>query len=244
MTLGWTRSRSPSLSSPTPLDIDEIFILGGIPKVLEDYVAKMDGLEPGSSPMNPHITKYNPVTGDVKELKLDRGYGFAYSCGGLVHENGYVYVVSQSYLYKVNPDSMTIAAGVELPRAPRLGRSVTIYNGLNTSSTGELLTKFFSPINNASTFFKIDPETLEITSTVDYPGTSPRLTVNKLANGEEYVYHLNRVNTFRFKIGKGELTLDEWWIARLDPYETGADKNDEPTSPVIAGDRVHYTRIR
>lgn len=222
-------------------DMDEVFVLGGLPNILEDYVAAIDGLEVGSSPTEPHLTKYNPQTGETTQLDLTWGDGFGYIGGALVHENGYVYVVSQAYIYKINPDSMTIAAGRELPKAPFPGNFVTIYNGLSTSSSGALLTKFFSGVTDASTFFMIDPDTLEIVASIDYPGASPRLTVDQLANGEEYLYHLNRFNTFRFRIAEGGLMLDEEWLSRFDPYNTGEDENAEPTSPVITQGRVHYT---
>lgn len=222
-------------------DLDEVFVLGGLPRVLDQYVSDIDGQPAGSSPTKPHLTQYNPQTGETTQLDLTLGDGFPYIGGALVHENGYVYVVSQAYLYKINPDSMTIAAGRELPKAPFPGNFATIYNGLSTSSSCELLTKFFTPLSKASTFFSIDPDTLEINATVDYPGASPRLTVHQLDNDEEYLYHLNRFTTFRLRIHEGGLTLDEEWLASFDPYETGKEENEEPTSPVIAQGRVHYT---
>ena len=222
-------------------DLDEVFVLGGLPGVLSGYVADIDGLPSGSSPTEPHLTKYNPQTGETIKLDLTMGDGFAYIGGALVHENGYVYVISQAYIYKINPDSMTVAAGRALPKAPIPRNFLTIYNGLSTSSSGHLLTKYFSPNVDASTFFSIDPDSLEIVSTADYPGASPRLTVHQLDNGEEHLYHLNRFNTFRFQLAEGKLSLDEDWLSRFDPYETGQDENDEPTSPVIAQGRVHYT---
>jgi hypothetical protein len=43
------------------------------------------------------------------------------------------------------------------------------------------------------------------------------------------------------QIEQGALTLDTDWCSRYDPYNTGQDENEEPTSPVIANDRVFYT---
>lgn len=217
---------------------DEVFVLGGLPTVLADYVSDIDGARPGRSPSEPHLTKYNPFTGEDLHLDLDRGCGFGYIGGALVHENGYVYVVSRCYLYKINPDSMTIAARRQLPSAPFPGSFATIYNGLSTSSSGRLITKYFSPLSDASLSLLIDPATLEIVGRTDYPGASPRLTVDQMEDDEEYLYHLNRRSTFRFRITGDTLDLDEQWLARYDPYDTG---NAEPTSPVVAGGRVHYT---
>jgi hypothetical protein len=239
--------RVDSIEMPFPVfaytrNADEVFVLGGLPLILENYDSDIDGLPFGRSPWEPHLTKYNPFTGDTKRLVLDKGRGFPYIGAALVHENGYVYVNSQAYLYKINPDTMTIAAGVELPLAPGLGRFITIYNGLSTSRSGQLLTKYFSPVGDRpSMFFQIDPDTLKITAKLDYAGDTPRLTVDVLANGDEYLYHLNRINTFRLKIGADSLTPDENWISHYDPYGTGAKVNAEPTSPVIVKGRVHYT---
>lgn len=222
-------------------NLDEVFVLGGLPKVLDEYVSRIDGLPASRTPAEPHLTKYNPKTGETTRLGLDRGKGFPYIGGALIHRNGYVYVVSQAYLYKVNPDTMTIAAGRDLPLAPFPGSLVTIYNGLSASGSGELLTKYFSGLTGVSRFLLIDPNTLEIEASVDYPGASPRLTVDESADGKEYLYHLNRYETFRFSIGQGSLTLDEDWISRYDPYGAGKKKNAEPTSPVVVDGRVYYT---
>lgn len=223
-------------------DLDEVFVLGGLSTLLSEYDAKIDGRLPGLAVRQPHLTKYDPTTGRTLQLDLTRGTGFPYLGGALVHENGYVYVVSQAYLYKIDPETMKIADGVELPRADVPGGpDTTTYNGLSASRTGDLLTKFFTVGADASTFMAIDPDTLEITASADHPGASPRLTVDLLESGEEHLYHLNQQTTYRFEIGKDALTFDEDWVARFDPYQTGLDENKEPTSPVIAQGRVHYT---
>jgi hypothetical protein len=223
---------------------DEVFVIGGTSFVLNRYVDQIDGLGNlglRDAQLAPHITKYNPFTGEQVRIELDRGEGNGYVGGALVHANGFVYVAYQSHLYKIDPDSMTIEQSVALPLAPApLSRS-TIYNGLSTSSTGELITKYWTLVGDASTFFLIDPDTLEITATLEYPGASPRLTVALAEDGNEYLYHLNSRETFRMRIEPGALTLDPDWRSRFDPYNTGQDENAEPTSPVIANGRVFYT---
>ncbi|MDX2009235.1 MAG: hypothetical protein SFW67_03545 [Myxococcaceae bacterium] len=221
-------------------NLDQVFVVGGVPDVLEDYVAAIDGARAGSSPNEPHLTRYTPSTGETARVELNRGSGFAYIGGALMHANGYVYVVSQAYLYKVHPDSMTIVAGTALPLAPFPGNFATIYNGLSASRSGRLLTKYFSPLSDASLFLVIDPDTLEIVGRTEYPGASPRLSVSAIA-GEEFLYHLNRRSTFRFRVSSDSLVLDERWISRFDPAGTGQEENAEPTSPVVVGGRVHYT---
>jgi hypothetical protein len=238
-----------SVAMPYPVfaytrDVDEVFVIGGTSFVLDRYVSKIDGmgdlgLLQGQSA--PHITKYNPFTGEQTRLALDRGAGSDYVGGALVHANGYVYVVFQSHLYKIEPEAMTIVRSVDLPLAPGLASRFTIYNGLSTSSTGELITKYWSLVGEASSFFLIDPDTLAIIAQLDYPGASPRLTVAAAEDGSEYLYHLNKRETFRLQIEPGALMVDPNWVSRYDPYNTGQAENEEPTSPVVVNGRVFYT---
>lgn len=216
---------------------DEIFVFGGTPIVIEDYVSRADGLPTGDNEASPYLAKVNTASGEITYLDLDRGRGLPYLGGALVHANGYVYVVSQVHLYKVEPETMTIEASVDLPS---VGFG-TIYNGLATSSTGELILKSLSATGGTQKIVLIDPTTLDTTFSMDCECASPRLTVSMLANGEEYLYHLNQEQTFRWLIEPGSLTLDEDWIVSFDPTGLGVGMNDEPTSPVIVGDTVYYT---
>lgn len=241
---------------------NEIFVVGGTPFMLGVFDDIMDGTAAkkkknshnklskeemfkkwmiGESKPEPHITKYNPTTGQQKRVDLTLGNTVPYIGGALMHANGYVYIISQSYLYKIEAESMKIVKTKKLPTVPEPNTINTIYNGLTTSSTGELITKYWELQSPASKFMLIDPNTLDITFELEFPGASPRLTVQRSEDGNEYLYHLNKHNTFRFLIKKGSLTLDENWQARYDPYNTGKDKNEEPTSPVIVNDKVFYT---
>lgn len=225
-------------------DENEVFVLGGTSYILERYASEIDGL-PGLGRAErqsaPHITKYNPFTGEQTRLELDRGAGSDYLGGALIHANGYVYVVFQSHVYKIEPDSMTIVRSVDLPFAPGFARRFTIYNGLYVSRTDELITKYWTQLGDAASFILIDPDTLEFTAQLDYPGASPRLTVVPAEDGTEYLYHLNNRETFRMVIEPGSLTIDPNWLAPYDPYNTGRAENREPTSPVVVDGRVYYT---
>lgn len=227
-------------------DDDEIFVLGGTPLALDNFVSNMDGMPPGETKTMPHLTKYTPSTGELQRLNLTSGTTVPYVGGALVHVNGYIYVVSQAHLYKIDADTMTVAKSVDLPTVASPNEEKTAYNGLATSRNGNLLTKFFALGGiedgpNPSSFLQIDPDTLEVVNSTDYPGASPRLAVDQDAQGNEHLYHLNPSITYRFLIENDALTLDENWITRFDPYNTGNDINDEPTSPVIVKGRVHYT---
>lgn len=150
-----------SVEMPYPVfaytrDEDEVFVIGGTSFLLDQYINQIDGL--GSVGLlggqsAPHITKYNPFTGEQIRLELDRGVGSDYVGGALMHANGYVYTVFQSHLYRIEPETMTIVSSVDLPRAPGLQSMTTIYKGLTTSRSGGLITKYFSLMGDASTFF-------------------------------------------------------------------------------------------
>jgi hypothetical protein len=216
---------------------DEIFIFGGTPLLIEDYVSRADGLPSGRNTTTPYLAKHNPTTGEITTLELNRGSGVPYLGGALIHANGYVYTVFQKHLYKVEPDTMTIEVSVPLPS---VGFG-TIYNGLLTSSTGELILKTFTPFGGTQKILLIEPDRLETTLEMECECASPRLAVSVLENGDEYLYHLNRSQTFRWRIEPGSLTLDEDWIVGFDPTGLGVDMNDEPTSPVILDSTVYYT---
>lgn len=219
---------------------DQVFVVGGTPFILDRYVSAIDGQSRGRTRAEPHITRYTPQTGEQVRIALDRGDTLRYVGGALVHANGSVYAISQAHLYRIDADTMTIVKSVDLPRAPFPAGRSTIYNGLSVSRDGHLLTKYFSPISDVSEFLVIDPETLEVVSSTSYPGASPRLALSAF-EGREYLYHLNKSETFRLRLDGSELSLDEGWLSRYDPYETGEPENEEPTSPVIVSGRAHYT---
>ena len=118
-------------------DADEIFVIGGTPLAIDNYVSLIDGLPPGENETNPYFAKYDPTTGNSVYLDLDRGSGVPYLGGALVHADGYLYIVSQSHLYRVEPATMTIEASVDLPT----DGPATVYNGLAVSRTGQLILK-------------------------------------------------------------------------------------------------------
>ena len=221
-------------------DNDEVFVIGGTPFILARYVSAIDGRPEGRTQAEPHITRYNPETGEQVRLPLDRGDTVSYVGGALMHENGFVYAISQSHLYRIDAETMAIVNSVDLPTVPFPRARSTIYNGLSVSRDGYLLTKYFSPISDVSEFLVIDPATLEVVSSTSYPGASPRLALSDF-EGQEYLYHLNQSETFRMRLDGTDLFIDDGWLSRYDPYGTGERENEEPTSPVIVGERAHYT---
>lgn len=192
---------------------DEVFVIGGTPFILNRCVSAIDGLPIGRTEAAPHITRYNPQTGEQVRLPLDRGNTLGYVGGALMHENGFVYAISRSHLYRIDAAKMSVVASVDLPRVPFPRSRSTIYNGLSVSREGYLLTKYFSPISDVSEFLVIDPETLAVLSSTSYPGASPRLALAAF-EGQEYLYHLNQSETFRMRVDGAALSLDGTWLSR------------------------------
>lgn len=216
-------------------EIDEIFVMGGTPLALDRYASLVDGLPMGENATAPYFAKFVPSTGEITYLDLDRGEGLPYVGGAVIHADGYVYAVSQAHLYRIEPEAMVIEASVALPT----DGPATVYNGLITGRTGELILKSLSFLTGATTLSLIDGETLETVFSTPCDCASARIALALDGDGLEHLYHLNREQTFRYVVEPGSLTLDETWVARFDPDGTGI--NEEPTSPVIFDGRVHYT---
>lgn len=246
--------RVDTLQTPYPVfsytrEDNEVFIIGGCPAVIDKYVAAMDGMPAGTSPVQPHITKFNPLTGEVVQLNLERGADtIPYIGGALMHANGFVYCICQAHLYKINAQDMTIEQSVSLPLSS-FDAYNTVYNGLTTSHTGEIIGKYFTyneqGDNLDARVLMFNPDDIEDYRVFEFeerfhPATA-RLTVGRSAGGQDYLYHLNRINTFRYHISGMTLAPDKDWIAHYDPYNTGEARNAEPTSPVMSDDFVCYT---
>jgi outer membrane protein assembly factor BamB len=213
----------------------EIFVLGGTPLGIERYVELIDGLPAGENETAPYLARLDTRSGQITYLDLDRGDAVPYVGGALMHENGFVYVVSQAHLYKVDAASLEVVVSVDLP-APT---PATVYNGLATGRTGELILKSLSFASGDTALSLVDPDTLNVVFSTPCDCASPRLTLAVDAAGVEHLYHLNREQTFRYIVEAGQLTLDTSWVSRFDPDGTGV--NQEPTSPVVFDGRVFYT---
>jgi hypothetical protein len=216
-------------------DPGELFVIGGTPLAIAEYVGLIDGLPPGENKTAPYFARVDTVTGEITYLDLDRGQGVPYLGGALMHADGYAYVVSQSHLYRIDPDSMQIEASIDLPA----DGPATVYNGLAVGRTRQLILKSLSFADGDAALSLVEPETLEIVFTLDCDCRSPRLTLAVDDHGVEHLYHLNREQTFRYIVEEDSLTLDENWIIGFDPDGTGI--NQEPTSPVVVDGRVFYT---
>ncbi|MBL4710162.1 MAG: hypothetical protein JKY48_17160, partial [Flavobacteriales bacterium] len=241
--------RIKSVSMPFPTftytrDSNQVFVLGGVPYILDMYDSAIKTGDPGHpNPVYynksvPYLMKINPITLDTIRVNLNGGHGSNYVGGALVHENGLVYAVVKALLFKIDPSTMNILDSLHLP-LPGLGN--TVYNGLAVSSNGNIITKstIFGTAKGDNSFILVDPDSLKIKFKLKQETASPRLTLSNDSLGNEYVYHLNLNYTYRMKVINDSLALDSLWMAAYAPY--GTIDNEEPTSPVIAYKKVHYT---
>lgn len=223
---------------------DEVFVVGGTPLALSSYVAAVDGQPAGQNPVRPHITRYRPSTGEVHRIQLNRGSGLAVVSGALMHDSGFVFVISKARLYKINPDTMRIVASVNLPLAPGNASTSTVYSGLTTHRLGRLITRYYSPFDIASALVLIDPINLQTLAVVDQSGGSAGLSVQRAESGDEHVYHVDATHTFRMRISADNLSLDNNWVSPYDPYGAGPGTNEDGAAAVVSDGRVYYMTNR
>ncbi|HEY0727869.1 MAG TPA: hypothetical protein VGD38_07375, partial [Pyrinomonadaceae bacterium] len=185
----------------------------------------------------PYIAKINPLTMQVTQVDLTEGSTINYTGGLLMHENGFVYGVSRSYLYKVDPETMRIVASAPLPL---VGDSKdenfwTTYNGMQVIASGELVIKGFYFLNSVSVngwLLLVNPDTLEIDVQQSEALSSARLTIQQAADGSATLYQVNATQSLRFKITDTEFLLEDDWTRT---YRTADDGTTQASSPLLFG---------
>lgn len=221
---------------------DEIYVIGGSPQFMSIFT---ESIKAGKSVSKltaiiysitdifssdiPYVAKINSITMRKAILALDRGTSVNYTGGLLMHANGFVYAVSQSVLYKIEPTKMEIVKSIDLPRiGNRLTSYWTTYNGLQVLSNGELMLKGFHLINNANLdgyLLLIDPETLQTDITQKATVSSARLMI-----ADNYLYHVNAEENLRFKITDKGFILDQSFTSK---YRSKNDQSTQASSPML-----------
>jgi hypothetical protein len=235
---------------------DEVFVIGGSPFMLNKFTQeiKNGGTTSGNSTADlseasisaeveesknsvPYVAKINPLTMQVTLLYLEEGETINYTGGLLMHENGFVYAVSRSYLYKVDPETMKVAASVPLPLVgdSKEQNFWTTYNGLQVIASGELVIKGFYFVNSVSVngwLLLINPDTLEIDVQQSEALSSARLTIQQEPDGSATLYQVNATQSLRFKITDTAFLLENEWTRG---YRTEGDGTTQASSPLLFG---------
>lgn len=227
---------------------DEVFVIGGSPFMLNIFTetikngtqneADLSAAAEESRNSVPYLAKVNPLTMQVTQLDLTDGKTINYTGGLLMHENGFVYAVSRSVLYKVDPETMQVAASAPLPLVGNNKEQNfwTTYNGLQVIASGELVIKGFYFVDSVSVngwLLLVDPETLKIDVQQSEALSSARLTIQQTPDGSATLYQVNATQSLRFKITDTGFLLDQEWTRG---YRTEDDGTTQASSPLLFGE--------
>ena len=226
---------------------DEVFVIGGSPFVLNTFTQAIKTGQSASglastlsdmfSSVVPYVAKVNPLTMATQSTPLTRGFTANYTGGLLIHQNGYVYAVSQAVLYKLNPTSMQIEASIGLPLIGTNWATQywTTYNGLQVLASGELVIKGFDLIDSVNVpgwLLLVNPDTLKVDVQQAMAVSSARLTIQQNADGTAYLYHVNALDSLRFKVSASGFQLDTAWTRS---YRADKDGSTQASSPMLFG---------
>ena len=235
---------------------DEVFAIGGSPFMLNKFTQQIkNGGSSSTSSLEalsetdikaeveesrksmPYVAKINPLTMQVTPLYLTEGETINYTGGLLMHENGFVYAVSRSYLYKLDPETMKVAAKTPLPLVgdSKEQNFWTTYNGLQVIASGELVIKGFYFVDSVTVngwLLLVNPDTLEIDVQQSEALSSARLTIQQAPDGSATLYQVNATQSLRFKITDTEFLLENDWTR---DYRTADDGTTQASSPLLFG---------
>lgn len=236
-----------SIQLPFPVfcysrDPDEVFVMGGTPLILYNYCKAIETgspTAPGStylSQFTPYLAKINPSSLNTQIVSLNGGNAINYIGGALVHANGFVYAVAAGRLFKIQSSPFQVVTAVNLPTSGLA--QLNVFNGLSVSRSGRIIAKAYNQSTGQGLFLLIDESSLNVLHQIPATMASPRLTVDTHIN-REFIYHLNQSETYRIEVVNDSLKPDSTWTAAYNAY--GDNSQSEPTSPVVAGNRVFYT---
>jgi hypothetical protein len=228
----------------------EVFVAGGSPFLLDSFTQAIKTGEPLSgsalirSILNdlfndsiPYVAKIDPRTMEVTQLDLTGGSTVNYTGGLLMHENGFVYAVSRSILYMVDPRTMLVVRSLRLPLVgdEPVAHYWTTYNGLQVLASGELVLKGFHLLDSTNVpgwLLLVDPDDLTIDVQQSEAVSSARLTIQQSADGRSYLYHVNELDSLRFEITNTGFVLDDAWTRS---YRTPDSGSTQASSPLLFG---------
>jgi hypothetical protein len=185
----------------------------------------------------PYLAKIDPLTMQVTQFEMTEGSTINYTGGLLMHESGFVYAVSRSFLYKVDPETMQCVASVPLPLVGDNEEQNywTTYNGLQVLASGELVIKGFHFLDSTSVkgwLLLVDPDSLKIEVQQLEALSSARLTIQQAPDGSATLYQVNATESLRFKITDAGFVLDDAWTRT---YRTDGDGTTQASSPLLFG---------
>lgn len=227
----------------------EVFVIGGSPFLL-DYFTKAIERGPTAAPhfdlaselqahgrSIPYVARLDTRTMTVSRFDMQLGHTVNYTGGLLMHENGFVYAVAQSVLYKINPRTMQAVSAVHLPlvgETPAQGFWTT-YNGMQVLADGQLVLKGFpntGDIGMPGWLLLIEPNHLRIRVQQSEFVSAARLTIQQSPNGPTYLYTSSATDSVRYLISRAGFTLDQRWSRS---YRLATSGSTVASSPLLYG---------
>lgn len=184
----------------------------------------------------PYVAQVDPFTMAVRLCYLTEGDTLNYTGGLLMHQNGFVYAVSRSTLYQVDPATMQVARSLALPRVGAGSQQYfTVYNGLQVLASGELVIKGFYFLNDAPVdgwLLLVDPEKLAIDLQQSHALSSARMAITQADDGSATLYQVNATQALRFRITDRGFVEDRAWTRS---YRTADSGSTQASSQLLYG---------
>ena len=245
-----TLNALPAIYNIATRNRDEIFVLGGVTGKTEWCEENSEACATGA-----YIAKVNAHTLQIEwrkplyNAKVNGDWDYPGAIG--VHGNGNVYVVNGYRIYKIDPDSGEVLSSNDLPTAPNQKQGDTAYNGFNILSDGNLVMKSLTRIKGSqadsivallfryaddvpSTIAVIEPDNLELVSSIKVQEPVLGRISNTQFEGVEYVYVGGFDNLFRFKYANNKIEMDNNW----GPVRYRFDDQKPAPAPGIMNDWV------
>ena len=230
-------------------DRNEVFVIGGSPVALDAFTESYKhGVLPSTekfladvllstlNPSVPYVAKIRPNSmSKARQVFLTEGTTVNYTGGLLMHQNGFVYAVASSVLYKIHPGSMKIVDSVHLPLVDADDPFWTTYNGIQVIASGQIVAKGYHFLNSKvlGWLILVDPDDLSFDVMKQKPVLSARLTIDQNSDGETWLYHSNATKTLRFKITEDDFVIDNDWTR---VYRVDGDGTTQASSPIFFGE--------
>ena len=208
---------------------NQVFVVGGSPFLLEFFTKAIEnGANSSLTTLDleselqrqaqfvPYVAQVDTRTMSVRRFEMSLGQTLNYTGGLLMHQNGFVYAVAQSVLYKIDPSTMTAVKSLPLPLVGPVPATqfLTTYNGMQVLADGQLVLKGF-PFFNAKILGRlllVDPDNLHIiVNNNSQLVSSARLTIQQSSNSPTYLYTVNATDSMRYQITDADFTPDDAW---------------------------------
>ena len=256
-------------------DRDELFVFYGTspdPSACTD-----EGELAGLCAFGPSTAKIDANTLTVIWRKLlynaKASNAWNYAGGVGVHANGFIYTITDSLAFKQDPATGEILATTQLPTPDTNGQTPldTVYNGFIVLGDGKLITKQVTrkagctllglqalvgcpDLSIPAQITVLDPDTLQILSTIAAPQAALGRITSAVFEGQEYVYlagaSANDPNaeepmdyrpsrTYRLSVSqKDQCALRSTPTSRRSPTSASSGRNREPRSESWATTRL------